>query len=93
MRFAPHEQTAITTDKGREAKDTDMAPHAWAEMTAMFAGQRASVRVDIDPGNPAFPNGWCLRHYGYLGVNYPGLKPVALEPGKPLSMKYRVTLG
>ena len=89
FRFAPREQTVITTDKGKEAKDTDLAPHPWAELTALYAGQRASARVDIDPANPAFPNGWCLRHYGFLGVNYPGLKPVTLEPGKPLAMKYK----
>jgi L-alanine-DL-glutamate epimerase-like enolase superfamily enzyme len=92
LRFAPRENTTITTDKGREPKDTNLVPHPWAELAGTFAGRRASARVDIDPSHPAYPNGWCLRHYGFLGVNYPGLKPIVIEPGKPLVLKYRLTL-
>jgi L-alanine-DL-glutamate epimerase-like enolase superfamily enzyme len=92
FRFAPRKNTVLTTDKGREAGDTDLVPHPWAQIEGEFAGGRAAARIDIDSGNPAYPNGWCLREYGFLGVNYPGLDPVALTPGKPLVMKYRVTL-
>jgi hypothetical protein len=92
FRFAPRMNTVITTVKGREAKDTDLVPHAWAQMEGDFAGGHASARVEIDSSNPAFPNGWCLRHYGFLGVNYPGLDPVELLPGKPLEMRYRIRL-
>jgi L-alanine-DL-glutamate epimerase-like enolase superfamily enzyme len=92
FRFAPREDTVITTDTGREKEDTNLVPHPWAELTGTYDGRRATARVDIDPGNPAFPNGWCLRHYGFLGVNYPGLKPITLVPGKPLVSGYRVTL-
>ncbi|HWQ54319.1 MAG TPA: DUF6807 family protein [Bryobacteraceae bacterium] len=92
FRFAPREATAIITEKGKEARDTNMAPHPWAELAAAYQGRRASARVDIDPGHPGYPNGWCLRHYGFLGVNYPGLKPLTLEAGKPLVLKYHVTL-
>jgi hypothetical protein len=48
--------------------------------------------VYIDKGNPGYPNGWCLRRYGFLGVNYPGLEPVEIVPGKPVTMKYRVKI-
>ena len=82
----------LRTDAGVEAKDTDMAPHRWAELEGTFEGGRAAARVDIDPSHPGFPNGWCLRHYGFLGVNYPGLQPITLQPGKPLTLKYRVRL-
>ncbi len=92
FRFAPREGTAITTDKGKEARDTDMAPHPWAQLEADYQGRRAAARIDIDRGHPDYPNGWCLRHYGFLGVNYPGSKPRRLEAGKPLVLKYRVTL-
>jgi hypothetical protein len=92
VRFGPRARTVLTTDTGNEAKDTNMAPHPWAQLEGEFAGRRAGVRVDIDHGNPGFPNGWCLRHYGYLGVNFPGFETYRLEPGKPLKMKYRVTL-
>jgi hypothetical protein len=90
LRFAPREQTLIRTDAGIEPRDSDMAPHPWAQLEGMFQGRRDGVRVEIDPANPGFPNGWCLRHYGFLGVNYPGLRPVALTPGRPLVMRYRI---
>lgn len=92
VRFAPRENTVVRTDKGVEAKDTDMVPHPWAELEATYAGKRAALRIDDAPGNPGFPNGWCLRNYGFLGVNYPGLKPLKLEKGKPLVLNYTVTV-
>jgi hypothetical protein len=92
LRFAPRVETAIRTDKGAEAQDSNMAPHAWAELEALFEGRRAGARVTIDRSHPGFPNGWCLRHYGFLGVNYPGLDSYTLAPGRPLVLKYRVTV-
>lgn len=92
VRFAPRQQTTITTDKGREAKDTNMAPHPWAQLSGVFEGGPAGLRIDIDPSTPGYPDGWCLRHYGFLGVNFPGLEKYTLEPGKPLGMKFKVTV-
>lgn len=92
VRFAPRTETVVTTDTGVEARDTDMVPHPWAQLEATYNGRRAGLRIDIDPAHPGFPNGWCLRKYGFLGVNYPGRKTLTLQPGKPLEMKYRVTL-
>lgn len=92
VRFAPREKTVIRTDTGVEPQDSNMARHAWAQLEALFGGRRAGLRIDIDPAHPDFPNGWCLRHYGFLGVNYPGLKAHRLEPGRPLVLEYRVTL-
>ena len=92
VRFAKREQTAITTDKSREAKDTDMVPHPWARLAAIYGGKPASLRVDIDPSSAGAPNGWCLRNYGFLGVNFPGRQPSQLTRGRPLSLKYRVTV-
>lgn len=92
VRFAPRQDTVITTDKGIEARDTDMVPHPWAQLEGAFGGRRAGLRIDVNPLNPAFPNGWCLRKYGFLGVNYPGRKTITLERGAPLVMKYRVTV-
>lgn len=92
VRFAPREGTVIRTDQGVEERDTDMVPHPWAELEGAFAGRRASLRIDIDKDNPGYPNGWCLRRYGFLGVNYPGRVPALLKPGTPLRMKYRVTV-
>jgi hypothetical protein len=92
IRFAARENTVVRTDKGVEKKDTDLAPHPWAELEATYEGRRARVRVESDPKNPGFPEGWCLRNYGFLGVNYPGLKPVSMQPGKPVTFRYTVTV-
>ena len=32
------------------------------------------------------------QKFGFLNVSYPGLKPLTLESGKPLVLKYRVIL-
>lgn len=92
VRFAKRENTVITTDAGRESKDTDMVRHAWAQLEAEYGGRRAALRIDDDPSNPGSPNGWCLRHYGFLGVNFPGRQPFQLSLGRPLRLRYRVTL-
>jgi hypothetical protein len=92
-RFAPRKNTIIRTDTGLEARDTDMQPHPWAELEADYAGGPARLRIDDHASNPGYPNGWCLRAYGFLGVNYPGLKPRVLEPGKPLELRYGLTVG
>lgn len=92
MRFAPRSQTVIVTDRGREAQDSDLVPHPWAELSGQFQGGPATLRITIDPRNPGYPNGWCLRHYGFLGVNYPGLNVLELEPGKPLSLRFTVSV-
>jgi hypothetical protein len=88
----PRTETVIRTDAGVEKGDSNMAPHPWAELEAWFGGRRAGARVTIDPSHPGYPNGWCLRYYGFLGVNYPGLDSYTLAPGRPLVMKYRVTV-
>lgn len=92
LRFAPREDTVLRTPEGDHAKDSDMKPLPWAELAGTYQGKRAVVRISQDPSNPGYPNGWCLRNYGFLGANYPGLDQVRLEPGKPLTLKYRVTV-
>ncbi len=98
FRFAPRdggaEKTLIRTDKGIAKKDEVLGRHPWAEISGTFKGQPAGARIDDLPGNPGAPNnGWLLRHgFGFMNVSYPGLEPITLEPGKPLVLKYRVTL-
>jgi hypothetical protein len=92
VRFAPRTETVIRTDGGVETRDTDMVPHPWAELQANYGGKPARLRIDQDPSNPGYPAGWCLRNYGFLGVNYPGLQPLRLEPGKPVKLRYEVTV-
>jgi hypothetical protein len=98
FRFAPRDggakATVIRTDLGIAKKDAVLSPHPWAEVSGTFQGKAAGARIDDDPSNPGYPqNGWLLRHgFAFLNVSYPGLQPITLEPGKPLVLKYRVTL-
>jgi hypothetical protein len=98
FRFAPRdggtEKTIIRTEAGVAKKDAVLAPHTWAELAGSFQGKPAGARVEDTSANPGYPkNGWLLRHgFGFLNVSYPGLNPITLEPGKPLTLKYRVTL-
>jgi hypothetical protein len=98
FRFAPRDggeaKTSILTDQGNLAKDGLMSPHPWTEITGMFEGKPEGGRVDDDASNPGYPkNGWLLRHgFGLLNVSYPGPNAVTLEAGKPLVLKYKVTL-
>ena len=99
FRFAPRDggtaKTTIRTEKGLSPKDAVLGKHRWAEVAGVFQGKPAWGRIDDQESNPGYPgNGWLLRHgFGFLNVSYPGLTPRVLEPGKPLVLKYRVTLG
>lgn len=91
IRLASRQSPWLRTDSGEERSDSDMVRHRWAEMGGDFAGRRAALRVDIAPSTPGFPDGWCLRGYGFLGVNYPGLDVVTLHRGRPLFLRFRIT--
>ncbi len=99
FRFAPRDggtaKTIIRSEKGLSPKDAVLGKHHWAEVAGVFQGKPAWGRIDDREGNPGYPNnGWLLRHgFGFLNVSCPGLVPHTLEPGKPLLLKYRVTLG
>ncbi len=98
VRLAPRDggaaKTEIRTDKGLSKEDGVYSRHPWAEITGVFQGKPAGIRVDDDASNPGYPNnGWLLRHgFGFLNPSYPGLQPITLEAGKPLVLKYRITL-
>jgi type 1 glutamine amidotransferase len=92
IRFAPRTDTKIRTAAQEDAPDSDRVPAAWAELTGSFGGKVATTRVTEDPSNPGAPNGWCLRHYGFLGVEYPGLELRRLDSQAPLTTKFRVSL-
>jgi hypothetical protein len=61
-------------------------------LSAKFGGRDtfSGVAIFDHNENPAFPNGWTLRHYGFLGVAWPGLEFYTLKPGEPLTLRYRV---
>ena len=92
LRFGPREDTVLTTDAGRQDEDSNLQPSPWADLSARFGGRQepSGAAIFIDAANPGFPNGWCLRHYGFLGVDWPGLDTVTIQPGEPVHMRYRV---
>ena len=92
LRFAPREETIITTPKGVESRDSDLKKLPWADEAGKFGGREDFTGIAIfqHAGNPDFPTGWCLRHYGFLGVSWPGLEIVTLEPQKPLTLRFRI---
>lgn len=89
-RFAPRQDTAILSSDGPVVADEDHVAHQWAQLEGTFLAGRAGLRITSDPGNPAFPNEWCLRNYGFVGATFPGLKGFRLEPKTPLTLRYQV---
>jgi len=92
LRFAPREETVITTPAGNQAKDSDHLKFPWADLSARFAGRRepSGAALFIPTANPGAPNEWTLRHYGFLGPCWPGMESFTLERGKPVMIRYRV---
>lgn len=91
-RFAPRTETKLRADDGPVRKDEDHVPHSWAELEGVYKNGRAVLRIQAHPENPNYPNEWCLRHYGFVGANFPGVNSYTLEPGKPVTLRYTVSV-
>jgi hypothetical protein len=91
LRLAPREEPAILSPRGWEA-DSDLEPLAWTDQSGLFTmkQQMAGIAIFQHSDNPDFPAGWTLRHYGFLGVAWPGMNKVELEPGNPVHMRFRI---
>lgn len=94
LRFAPRQETVIVTSGGTQARDSDLVPFPWADLTGKFgsSGRTSGAAIFVDDRNIGFPNGWTLRSYGFLGVAWPGMQPYTLQPGRPLVLRYRLWL-
>ncbi|MPY91024.1 MAG: hypothetical protein GEU99_24315 [Luteitalea sp.] len=95
LRLANRQGTRLMTPAGLQAKDTNLQPLAWADESGRFdrSGEVSGVAIFQHEGNPGFPAGWTLRgsdKYGFLGVAWPGLEPVTLEPQRALTLRFRV---
>jgi len=92
LRYGPRQTTIITTPQGVEAADTDLKRFPWADETGNFGGSTSLSGAAIfqHSSNPRSPAGWCLRHYGFIGVSWPGVEIIPLEPGKALTLRFRV---
>lgn len=79
-------------------KDSDLSRSTWADFSASFGSAdapqespRSGVAIFPAPDHPAYPPPWITRHYGYLGISWPGLEQHTLLPvGDPLRLRYRV---
>ena len=94
LRFAPFAGPVITTPGGVQNEDTNLMPFPWADLSARFGGsdKLSGAAIFDNSRNIGFPNGWTLRHYGFLGVAWPGNNPYTLQPGQPVRASYRVWL-
>lgn len=92
LRLAPREDPLISSSEGVMESDSDLVPLPWADQSGRFGLGREVSGVSIfqAPSNPEFPAGWCLRYYGFLGVSWPGEQIYTLEPGKPLTLRFRI---
>lgn len=92
-RYAPREETQLRADGKPIGKDEDLVLHKEAELEASYGGKRALLRIRALSDAP---HQWCLRNYGFVGASFPGRfgenDGFTLEPGKPLVLKYAVTL-
>jgi hypothetical protein len=94
FRFAPFENPVLTTAGGVQAEDSNRIPFPWADFSANFAGrpEKSGAALFDHPENIDHPNGWCLRHYGFVGIAWPGVEPFVLQPGNPITARYRVLI-
>ncbi len=92
LRYGPRQTTIITTPQGLEAADSDLKPLPWADESGNFGGSAllSGAAIFQHASNPRFPAGWCLRPYGFIGVSWPGVEIIHLEPGKTLTLRFRV---
>jgi len=92
FRFAPREDTVLTTDAGVQPRDSNNETPAWADLSARFGGKAgmSGAAIFVHPASSPKPRGWTLRHYGFLGPSWPHLQPYTLQPGVPVTLRYRV---
>jgi hypothetical protein len=78
----------MTTDKGVLKEDVTNTPFHWADLSTSELG----VAIFISPSHPDFPTGWLIRnsYAGVLNPSWPGLKPVVLQPGQFVRLRYRI---
>ncbi len=92
LRFGPRKETTITTNEGAQPEDSLRTPYRWADLSAQFRGREemSGIAVFVHPDHPDAPIGWILRHYGFLGAEWPGVEKTTLHPGEPVTLRYRL---
>lgn len=93
FRFAPGEDTQITSKYSKEG-DSNLKSMPWADQSAKFANNDyfSGASIFQHNTNHNFPAGWMLRHYGFLGVAWPGIEPYKMNSGETLSLHFRILI-
>jgi hypothetical protein len=89
LRGAPmFKGAAMTTDQGPLEKDSTNVTFRWADISTLELG----MAIFVSPDHPGFPTTWLIRnsYAGFLNASWPGLKPAAIHPGKPVTLCYRL---
>ena len=91
FRFSPRIETKITSQFGKE-EDSDLKSLPWADQSAIFGDNNyfSGVSIFQRKSNNNFPAGWCLRHYGFLGVEWPGVERYNMNPGETFTLSFRI---
>lgn len=78
----------MTTDKGPLKEDVIQTPFGWADLSTRDLG----VAIFVSPDHPGFPTKWMIRnsYAGVINVSWPGLEPIVLKPGEPVTLRYRI---
>ena len=92
LRLAPRREASVTLPTGRQEKDAVQVKSTWADYSAKFGVTDAVSGVAIfdHPKNPNHPTTWLTRYYGVLNPTWPALETARLEPGKPITLRYRL---
>ena len=75
-------------DKGSLKNDSTNVPFRWADLST----DKVGIAIFVAPDHPGFPTTWLIRN-GYAGIlnpSWPGLEPAVLDPGHPVTLKYRI---
>lgn len=91
LRFAPRKETQIFSNLGKE-EDSDLKKLPWADQSAKFGDNNyfSGLSIFQQEDNNNYPAGWCLRHYGFLGVAWPGVERYNMKPGETISLSFRI---
>lgn len=93
LRYAFREGTEITTSTGLQQEDVLHQTFPWSDLSAKFDGREkpSGMSVFQDRNNPDYPAIWILRHYGFQGVCWPGMKTAILKQGEEsVQSRFRV---
>ncbi len=93
LRFGQRQDTQITTSTGLQKRDVLHDAFPWADLSARFNDRDSfsGIAVFQDEENIDYPSIWLLRHYGFIGVCWPGMQTHQLSPDDDgVTMNYRL---